>query len=67
MRRGTIARGLTTRQLISPATGLRGGAFDNEAVRTAASLAGDLTAFLDSTYDAAADLARWNRADLKRR
>jgi hypothetical protein len=37
-----------------------------EAVRTAASPAADLTAFLESTYDAAADLAQWNRADLER-
>jgi uncharacterized protein DUF5996 len=37
-----------------------------EAVRTAASPAGDLTAFLQSTYDAAADLAGWNRSQLER-
>ncbi len=37
-----------------------------EAVRTAASPAADLTAFLKSTYEAGADLARWNRADLER-
>jgi Family of unknown function (DUF5996) len=38
-----------------------------EAVRTAASPAEDLTAFLASTYDAAATLAGWNRADLERK
>jgi hypothetical protein len=38
-----------------------------EAVRTAASPVDDLTAFLESTYDAAADLARWNRSELERR
>ena len=37
-----------------------------EAVRTAASPADDLTAFLNSTYGRAADLARWNRPDLER-
>jgi uncharacterized protein DUF5996 len=37
-----------------------------EAVRTAASPDGELSAFLASTYDAAAALARWNRADLER-
>ena len=38
-----------------------------EAVRTAASPEAALTEFLESTYNAAADLARWNRADLERR
>jgi Family of unknown function (DUF5996) len=38
-----------------------------DAVRTAASPAGDLTAFLASTYDAAATLAGWTRADLERK
>jgi hypothetical protein len=38
-----------------------------EAVRTAASPADDLTAFLSSTYDAAATLAAWNRAELERK
>jgi hypothetical protein len=37
-----------------------------EAVRTAASPERDLTTFLQSTYDAAADLARWNRPELER-
>jgi hypothetical protein len=37
-----------------------------EAVRTAASPAAELTAFLESTYDAAADLGHWNRGDLER-
>ena len=37
-----------------------------EAVRTAASPAKALTAFLDSTYEAAARLAGWNRAELER-
>ena len=37
-----------------------------EAVRTAASPAGDLAAFLQSTYDAAADLAGWPRSELER-
>jgi len=38
-----------------------------EAVRTAPSPADDLTAFLASTYDAAATLAGWNRAELERK
>jgi len=38
-----------------------------EAVRTAASPADELTAFLSSTYDAAATLAAWNRAELERK
>jgi len=38
-----------------------------EAVRTSAHPERDLTAFLESTYDAAADLAGWNRADLERK
>jgi hypothetical protein len=38
-----------------------------EAVRTAASPAAELTAFLDSTYDDAAKLANWNRGELERR
>jgi len=37
-----------------------------EAVRAAASPDAELTAFLASTYDAAATLAGWNRADLER-
>jgi hypothetical protein len=37
-----------------------------EAVRTAASPAAELTAFLESTYEAAATLAKWNRAELER-
>ncbi|PYR53206.1 MAG: hypothetical protein DMF89_00365 [Acidobacteria bacterium] len=38
-----------------------------EAVRSAASPTAELEAFLQSTYDAAADLASWNRSDLERR
>jgi hypothetical protein len=38
-----------------------------DAVRTAASPADELAAFLHSTYDAAADLAGWNRSELERR
>jgi hypothetical protein len=38
-----------------------------EPVRTAMSPAADLTAFLQSTYDAAADLGRWPRTSLERR
>ena len=38
-----------------------------EAVRTAASPEADLTAFVASTYAAAADLAQWNRTELERR
>lgn len=38
-----------------------------EAVRAGASPADDLTKFLVSTYNAAADLARWERAALERR
>ena len=38
-----------------------------EAVRTAPSPEEDLTAFLASTYDAAAALAGWNRGELERR
>ena len=38
-----------------------------ESVRTAPSPEAALTEFLDSTYDAAADLAKWNRAELERR
>ena len=37
-----------------------------EAVRTAASPAAELTSFLESTYNAAADLADWDRAQLER-
>ena len=37
-----------------------------EAVRRATSPTGELTAFLESTYDAAADLAHWNRGELER-
>ena len=37
-----------------------------EAVRTAAAPAADLTAFLQSTYDAAADLGRWPREAVER-
>ena len=37
-----------------------------EAVRTAASPAAELTAFLESTYDQAATLAKWDRAELER-
>jgi hypothetical protein len=37
-----------------------------EDVRTAASPADELTAFLESTYDAAAELAGWNRSSLER-
>ena len=37
-----------------------------EAVRTAASPAGELTAFFESTYNAAAELAGWNRTSLER-
>jgi hypothetical protein len=38
-----------------------------DAVRTAASPEAALVEFLGSTYDAAAELARWNRAELERR
>jgi hypothetical protein len=38
-----------------------------EAVRTAASPASELTAFLESTYDAGATLGAWPRAELERR
>jgi hypothetical protein len=38
-----------------------------EAVRTAASPDADLTAFLRTTYDAAATLAHWDRSRLERR
>jgi hypothetical protein len=38
-----------------------------EAVRSAASPADDLTAFLTTTYDAAATLGGWNRAELERK
>jgi hypothetical protein len=38
-----------------------------DAVRTAASPADELAAFLHSTYDAAADLAGWDRSELERR
>jgi hypothetical protein len=38
-----------------------------EAVRRAKSAETDLTAFLQSTYNSAADLAHWNRAELERR
>ena len=38
-----------------------------EAVRTAPSPEEELTAFLSSTYDAAAALAGWNRGELERR
>jgi hypothetical protein len=37
-----------------------------EAVRTANSPEADLTAFFTSTYNAAADLAKWNRIELER-
>jgi uncharacterized protein DUF5996 len=37
-----------------------------EAVRRSASPSADLTAFLESTYAAAADLGGWNRAELER-
>jgi uncharacterized protein DUF5996 len=37
-----------------------------EAVRTAPRPAAELTAFLESTYDAAADLAGWSRGELER-
>jgi hypothetical protein len=37
-----------------------------EAVRTAADPAGDLRVFLASTYEAAAALAKWDRAELER-
>jgi uncharacterized protein DUF5996 len=37
-----------------------------EAVRTAASPEKELTAFFESTYEPAARLASWNRADLER-
>jgi uncharacterized protein DUF5996 len=37
-----------------------------EAVRTAKSPEADLTAFLNSTYDSAADLGHWDRAELER-
>jgi hypothetical protein len=38
-----------------------------EAIRTSKSSEDDLSAFLSSTYNAAADLAQWNRAELERR
>jgi hypothetical protein len=38
-----------------------------EAVRTAASPAAELTAFLESTYDQAATLGKWDRAGLERK
>src|SRR5467141_2992587 len=38
-----------------------------DAVRTAKSPENDLTAFLESTYTAAADRAQWNRAELERK
>ena len=38
-----------------------------EAVRTAASPAAEVAAFIESTYDQAATLARWDRAALERR
>ena len=38
-----------------------------EAVRAAASPEKELTAFLESTYERAAALAQWNRADLERK
>lgn len=38
-----------------------------EAVRTAATPEADLRAFLRTTYDAAAQLAKWNREELERR
>ncbi len=37
-----------------------------EAVRTSATADQDVLAFLESSYRAAADLARWNRAELER-
>jgi hypothetical protein len=37
-----------------------------DAVRTAASPAAELTAFLESTYDQAATLGKWDRAELER-
>jgi len=37
-----------------------------EAVRTAANPEASLRAFLDSTYNAAADLSNWERAKLER-
>jgi hypothetical protein len=37
-----------------------------EAVRTSADPEAALRSFLDSTYDAAADLAKWDRAELER-
>jgi hypothetical protein len=37
-----------------------------EAVRTASRPGDELTAFLESTYDAAADLGGWNRSELER-
>jgi hypothetical protein len=37
-----------------------------EAVRTAKSPEDELTAFLTSTYNAAADLAKWNRSEVER-
>jgi hypothetical protein len=38
-----------------------------DAVRTAGSPEADLTAFLSTTYDAAATLAGWNRDELERK
>jgi hypothetical protein len=38
-----------------------------DAVRTAKSPIAELTSFLQTTYDAAADLARWDRTELERR
>jgi hypothetical protein len=38
-----------------------------EAVRASKAPEADLTAFLVSTYNSAADLGHWNRAELERR
>ena len=37
-----------------------------EAVRTSPSSEGDLTAFLTTTYNAGADLGKWDRGNLER-
>ena len=57
---------------VAPAAGFYSGELSEfllpyDAVRRAADPARELTAFLESTYDRAADLAGWDRASLERR
>jgi hypothetical protein len=63
--------GLKTAQIDPPAayynTELSEFILPYEAVRTSASPAEDLTAFFESTYRVAADMAGWNRVELDRR